>query len=79
MNDGSSSLARPTPTSAKLYELTSDEFADRLKVDPARGLTADEVQRRLQTYGANALAAAKAQPAFIRYVTHSGTRVRRKR
>src|SRR5574341_545154 len=38
------------------YQLSSDEAARQLSVDPARGLSAAEVQQRLQKYGPNRLA-----------------------
>jgi hypothetical protein len=40
--------------------LTTDEVANRLEVDPAKGLIAAEAQRRLVTHGPNAMAEAKA-------------------
>ena len=70
MNDGSGVAAQPTPVAATWYDLSTDEVADRLQVDPVRGLTATEAQSRLQTYGANALVAAKPKPAWIRFFKH---------
>ena len=70
MNDASGVTSRPATAPAPWYQFSSDEVAERLQVDPARGLTADEVQQRLQKYGPNALAAAKAEPAFIRFFKH---------
>ena len=43
--------------------LDPDEVAARLQVDPLAGLTAAEAQQRLQKYGPNALAEAKAAAA----------------
>ena len=70
MNDGSGVGARPTEIAATWYDLSPDEVADRLHVDPVRGLSATEAQSRLRTYGANALAAAKPKPAWIRFFKH---------
>ena len=70
MNDASGVTSRPAPAPAPWYQFSSDEVAERLQVDPARGLTAGEVQQRLQKYGPNALAAAKAEPAFKRFFKH---------
>ena len=70
MNDASGVTSRPASAPAPWYQFSSDEVAERLQVDPARGLTADEVQQRLQKYGPNALAAAKAEPAFKRFFKH---------
>jgi P-type Ca2+ transporter type 2C len=41
------------------YSLTPEEAAQRLQVDPARGLSAAEAQERLQKYGPNQLAGKK--------------------
>ena len=70
MNDASGVTSRPAPAPAPWYQFSSDEVAERLQVDPTRGLTAGEVQQRLQKYGPNALAAAKAEPAFKRFFKH---------
>ena len=51
------------------FTLSGDDVAQRLGVDPERGLTADEAAKRLQQYGPNKFAEAKAEPrwrAFIR-------------
>ncbi len=52
------------------YTLTPDEVASRLQVDPAKGLTAAEAQARLQKYGPNALAEAKAVPVWKQFLKH---------
>ena len=70
MNDASGVTSRPASAPAPWYQYSSDEVADRLHVDPVRGLSATEAQSRLRTYGANALAAAKAEPAFKRFFKH---------
>ena len=51
----------------KWYGLTSAEATDRLQVDPAKGLSAAEVQQRLQKYGSNVLEAAKPEPGWKRF------------
>ena len=51
------------------YDLSPEEVATRLGVDPARGLSAMEVTRRRQEHGSNVLAAKKAESglqAFLR-------------
>ena len=48
------------------HALTPEEVAARLDVDPAQGLTAEEAQKRLATYGPNALAETKAEPVWRR-------------
>jgi Ca2+-transporting ATPase len=51
------------------YQLTPEEVAARLDVDPARGLSEPEVIRRRQEYGSNVLAAKQAESglqAFLR-------------
>ena len=51
----------------KWYSLTAADVADRLQVDPAKGLSAAEVQQRLQKYGSNVLEEAKPEPAWKRF------------
>ena len=70
MNDASGVTSRPASAPAPWYQFSSDEVAERLQVDPARGLTAAEAQQRLQKYGPNALAAAKAEPVWKRFFKH---------
>ena len=56
-------------TRSRWYDLAPEEVATRLEVDPARGLSALEVDRRRQEYGSNVLAAKKAESglqAFLR-------------
>ncbi|MCL4803656.1 MAG: cation-translocating P-type ATPase [Anaerolineae bacterium] len=53
----------------KWYALTDAEVAQKLGVDPARGLSAAEVQSRQQQYGSNVLAGKAKEPgwrAFLR-------------
>ena len=52
------------------HALTPTDVASRLEVDPATGLTASEAARRLQQYGPNALAEAKAEPVWRRFLKH---------
>ena len=52
------------------YTLAPDEVASRLQVDPAKGLTTAEAQARLQKYGPNALAEAKAVPVWKQFLKH---------
>src|SRR5688572_5260094 len=63
----------PTPTGdvapTRWYQLSPEEVATRLDVDPARGLSDLEVQRRRQQYGSNVLAAKEQESplrAFLR-------------
>ena len=64
---------RPVPGSAQAapeaawYALSPAETADRLKVDPATGLSPAEAARRLQEVGPNALAEAKPEPVWKRF------------
>src|SRR5215212_9971532 len=51
------------------YRLSPAQVAEKLGVDPAKGLSAAEVQSRLSTYGPNQMVAAKKEPgwkAFLR-------------
>jgi Ca2+-transporting ATPase len=53
----------------KWYTLTPEVVAKELNVDPAKGLSAADVQQRLQKYGENRLAGKKKEPgwqAFLR-------------
>ena len=50
-----------TPT---WYSLTPEEVAQRLQVDPAKGLSTAEAQQRLQKYGPNQLAGKKKESGF---------------
>ena len=62
-------MAAPTDSQPKWYSLTPEAVAQQLKVDPAKGLSAAEVQQRLQQYGPNQLAAKKKESglqAFLR-------------
>ncbi|WP_269851859.1 cation-transporting P-type ATPase [Methanosarcina horonobensis] len=58
-----------TASDVKWYALAPAEVANRLQVDPARGLSSAEAQQRLQQYGPNYLAEKKKEPgwqAFLR-------------
>ena len=62
-------MAEPSDSQPKWYTLTSEAVAQQLKVDPAKGLSASEVQQRLGQYGPNVLAAKKKESgwqAFLR-------------
>jgi Ca2+-transporting ATPase len=51
------------------YELSADEVATSMEVDPARGLNAGEVAARAEKYGPNRFAESKTEPrwrAFVR-------------
>ncbi len=48
-------MADTTENRTKWYTLTPDEVGVQLQVDPAKGLSAAEVQQRLQKYGPNRL------------------------
>jgi P-type Ca2+ transporter type 2C len=51
------------------YYLSSEEAANRLQVDPAKGLSAAEAAQRLQKYGPNRMAGKKKESglhAFLR-------------
>ena len=57
-----------TGPDVKWYALTSEEAASRLQVDPASGLRPSEATQRLQQYGPNALAEAKAESVWRRFL-----------
>ncbi|MCW5880528.1 MAG: cation-transporting P-type ATPase [Anaerolineae bacterium] len=62
-------MAEPSGTQPAWYAQSPDEVAQALGVDPAKGLSAAEVQARLQQYGPNLLAAKQKEPgwkAFLR-------------
>ncbi len=62
-------MAASTDSQPKWYSLTAEAVAQQLGVDPAKGLTAAEAQKRLQQYGPNKLAAKAKEPgwrAFLR-------------
>ena len=59
----------PPDTAIEWHGLTAEEACRRLDVDPAVGLSADEVSRRREQYGANKLAEEAKEPtwkAFLR-------------
>src|SRR3954453_10353964 len=60
---------KPEAAPSRWYTLAPEEVAARLAVDPARGLSAMEVDRRRREHGSNVLAAKKAESglqAFLR-------------
>ena len=48
----------PSDRAPRRYALSADAAAARLDVDPGDGLTSDEAERRLATYGPNKVATA---------------------
>ena len=52
------------------HALPAADVASRLQIDPGKGLSASEAARRLQEYGPNALAEAKAEPVWRRFLKH---------
>ena len=62
-------MAEPTDSQPRWYAMTAAAVAQQLGVDPAKGLSAAEAQKRLQQYGPNKLAAKAKEPgwrAFLR-------------
>jgi len=62
-------MADSSTVQEKWYTLTEAEVAQKLGVDPAKGLSAAEAQKRQQQYGPNALAGKAKEPgwqAFLR-------------
>ncbi len=62
-------MAEPTDNQPQWYSMTVEAVAQQLGVDPARGLSTTEAQKRLQQYGPNKLAAKAKEPgwrAFLR-------------
>ncbi|HET9224790.1 MAG TPA: HAD-IC family P-type ATPase, partial [Roseiflexaceae bacterium] len=67
--DGTAAAPSGQPGKTAWYRLSADDIARQLQVDPAKGLSAAEVQARLQKYGPNQLAGKKKEPgwqAFLR-------------
>src|SRR5512136_2971876 len=62
-------MAESPGNAPKWYNLDVEAVAKELQVDPVQGLSASEVQKRLQKYGPNKLAGKKKEPgwqAFLR-------------
>ncbi|MCC7163702.1 MAG: cation-transporting P-type ATPase [Anaerolineae bacterium] len=62
-------MAESKNSETKWYQMTPEQVAQQLQVDPAKGLSAGEAQQRLQKYGRNELAAKKKESgleAFLR-------------
>jgi Ca2+-transporting ATPase len=57
---------------AEPYQQSLDQLLEQLGADPHRGLSAEEAHRRLQTYGANALAGRKPDPAWKKFLAQFG-------
>jgi len=67
--DGSSPATPATPATPAWHTLTADQALETQAVDPSLGLTDAEAAARLSRFGANRLAAGKAEPkwrAFLR-------------
>src|SRR4051812_11838339 len=60
--------ARAGPTT--WHSLTSEEAAERLQVDPSRGLTSADAEQRFQKFGPNALAEPQAVPVWKQFLKH---------
>ena len=50
------------------HELPAEQAATRLESDPARGLTAAEVEARLQEFGLNQMTARKRMSEWMRFL-----------
>ena len=61
-------LSEPSQNDMTWHAATVDEVASRLTVDPAKGLTAAEVNERAAQYGANELAAKKTESGWQAFV-----------
>jgi len=57
-------MAETTGSQPKWYTKTPEAVGKELGVDPAKGLSAAEVQKRLQKYGSNRLAEKKKKPGW---------------
>src|SRR6188474_1463560 len=68
--------AAPAATGAQgdveWYRMTSEAVAAKLQVDPAKGLSAAEAQKRLQQYGPNALAGKQKESGLQAFVRQYG-------
>jgi Ca2+-transporting ATPase len=60
--------ARPSTPPTHWYRLSADDVAERLEVDPARGLSGAEARSRAAELGPNRLAEAPRRPAWLRFV-----------
>src|SRR3954470_7424453 len=65
-----SAVAARTVPDGQWHALTPEEAATRLGVDPLLGLSAAEAQKRLNSYGPNALAEAKPEPVWKQFFKH---------
>src|SRR5690606_29704832 len=57
-------VATPDRLDAPPHSLPADEVATAFEVDPGRGLSADEVERRREQYGANVLPEGEKRPKW---------------
>ncbi len=63
------SASNTAPTEQRpAFGLTSEEALSRAEVDPRSGLSADEVQKRLERYGPNKFAEGKTDPRWLRFL-----------
>jgi cation-transporting P-type ATPase F len=56
--------AQPSPW----HQLHGDEVLRLLDVDPARGLTSEEVKRRLSKFGPNRISAVRGTPSWLKFL-----------
>ena len=61
-------MAEPPANQPPWYTLTAESAAEKLKVDPAQGLSTAEAQQRLQQYGPNRLADDQKVPGWRRFL-----------
>src|SRR6516165_9710066 len=65
MAEATAAPAAPVDTPGRAWhELTGDDVAAALTVDPAQGLSSAEAASRLERYGPNKFAEAKAEPRW---------------
>jgi len=62
--------ATADPVAVSWHALDVADVADRLGVDPVRGLTAAEAHQRLQQHGPNALAKPEPEPVWRQFLKH---------
>jgi Ca2+-transporting ATPase len=58
------------PAEPATYERSATEIAQQFKVEPARGLSAAELDSRRQEHGWNELAEKQPRPAWLRFLLH---------
>jgi magnesium-transporting ATPase (P-type) len=69
-NDGAATKTAPAATTGltKPYQLAARDVVAQLQTDPARGLSSDEAQRRLQQYGPNQLQSIPPTPKWRKFL-----------